>query len=150
MSGLTVADFDRDGDLDVVVGSGTARQCSAIWKTNEIHLYQNDASHNGAWLLLRLQGDGTSTNRTGIGARVTVTAGGVPQVQQLGGGYGHMAMENDTVLFFGLGNCTAVASIEVRWPNQALSTDTWTAVATKQFVELRQGDPSVHVVTLGP
>ena len=30
VSGLAVADFDRDGDLDVVVGSGTARDCSAI------------------------------------------------------------------------------------------------------------------------
>jgi enediyne biosynthesis protein E4 len=150
MSGLTVADFDRDGDLDVVVGSGTARDCSMIWKTNEIHLYQNDASQNGNWLLVRLAGDGNTTNRTGIGARVTVTAGGVPQVQQLGGGYGHMAMENDTVLFFGLGNCAAVNSIEVRWPNQTLSTDTWTVVPTNRFIELRQGDATVHVVTPAP
>src|SRR5205823_1916562 len=41
MSGLVVADFDRDGVLDVIVGSGTARDCSLTWKSNEVHLYEN-------------------------------------------------------------------------------------------------------------
>jgi hypothetical protein len=145
-SGLAVADFDRDGDLDIVVGSGTARDCSAIWSTNEVHLYENNASQNGRWLAIRLRGDGVTTNSTGIGARVTVRAGGVAQVQQLTAGYGHMAQQNDTVLFFGLGNCQSVESIEVRWPNRALTTDTYSAVPDNQFIELREGDPTIYPV----
>ena len=55
VSGLAVADFDRDGDLDIVVGSGTARDCSLVWKTNEVHIYENNASQNGRWLAVRLK-----------------------------------------------------------------------------------------------
>ena len=149
MSGLTIADFDRDGDLDVVVGSGTARDCSTIWKTNEVHLYENQGS-GGGWLGVRLVGDGQTSNLAGIGARVTVHAGGATLVKQLGGGYGHMAMRNDDVLFFGLGACTSVDSIDVRWPDAQASVDTWTSVASGRFVELRRADPAVHDMTLAP
>ena len=148
MSGLTVADFDRDGDLDVVVGSGTARDCSAVWSSNEVHIYENDAAQHGHWLEVRLRGDGQSANRTGIGAKVTVSAGGVSQVQELTGGYGHMGMENDTVLHFGLGACAGAANVSVRWPDAQGSTQTFDAVAADQLVELRQGDAKVYPVEL--
>jgi hypothetical protein len=147
MSGLTVADFDRDGDLDVVVGSGTARDCSRVWSSNEVHLYENDASTHGKWLIIKLRGDGTTANTTGFGARVTVHAGGEDQVQELQGGYGHMAMENDTVLFFGLGACASVDSVSVRWPDRALTVQTFANVASNRVVELRQGDATVHDIS---
>jgi enediyne biosynthesis protein E4 len=148
VSGLAIADFDRDGDLDIVVGSGTARDCSLIWQTNEVHLYENNASQNGRWLAVRLKGDGVTANSSAIGARVTLNAGGVAQVQELTGGYGHMAQQNDLVLFFGLGNCQTVDSIEVRWPNKALSVDTYTGIADNRLIELRQGDSTVYPVAL--
>ncbi|MGC4121392.1 MAG: CRTAC1 family protein [Myxococcales bacterium] len=149
LSGMAVADFDRDGDLDVVVGSGTARDCSATWKTNEVHLYQSDASTKGSWLEVRLVGDpAMKVNKAAIGAKVTVTVNGVSQVQELGGGYGHMAMQNDLVLFFGTGACGQVDSISVRWPDGKMTTETWRWVGTRRFVELRQGDPAVHEVVL--
>jgi hypothetical protein len=140
-SGLTIADFDRDGDLDVVVGSGTARDCANIWKTNEVHIYENKAdTKKQHWLEIRLQGDGTTTNRAGIGARVTVTTGGGTIVRELGGGYGHMGMHNDAgVISLGLGACT-VANIEVRWPNQDLTKQSFAKVGASRFIELRQGD----------
>jgi len=148
VSGLAIADFDRDGDLDVVVGSGTARDCSKIWKTNEVHLYQSDASTKGSWLAVRLVGNGTTANRAAIGASVTLTAGGVSQLREVGGGYGHMAQQNDLVQFFGLGGCSAVDSISVRWPDAAGTTETWTGVAARRLIELRQGDPVAHEVKL--
>ena len=150
MSGLAVADFDRDGDLDVVVGSGTARDCSAIWHSNEVHLYENDASEHAHWLEVRLQGNGTTANRSAIGAVVTVEAGGVKQVQALGGGYGHMAMENDTVLHFGLGACAGATTVTVRWPDAAGTTQVFDAVPADALVELAQGDDQAHPVTLDP
>ncbi|HEY3445571.1 MAG TPA: CRTAC1 family protein [Myxococcales bacterium] len=149
VSGIAVADFDRDGDLDVVVGSGTARDCSATWKTNEVHLYASDASTKGNWLAVRLQGDPAKlVNKSAIGAKVSVTANGVTQVQELGGGYGHMAMQNDLVLFFGVGGCGQVDSVSVRWPDGKKTTETWKWVRTKRLIELRQGDTLVHEVTL--
>jgi hypothetical protein len=114
--------------------------------TNEVHLYENKGTAR-KWLEVRLSGNGTDTNKAGIGARVTVTTGGGTIMKELGGGYGHMGMHNDAgVLTFGLGACTA-ANVEVRWPNQALTKETWKNVPTSQFVELRQGAMSaVHPV----
>ena len=146
-SGLAVADFDRDGDLDVVVGSGTARDCSKTWKTNEVHLYESDASEHARSLALRLVADGVHANRAAIGARVTVEAGGVARVQELGGGYGHMGMQHDTVLSFGVGAC-ASARVTVRWPDAAGTTESWDVVEAGGLVELRQGDREAHRVAL--
>lgn len=150
VSGITIADFDRDGDLDIVVGSGTARDCAKIWKTNEVHLYESNASTIGHFVLIKLKGDGMTTNTSGIGARVVIDAGGVKLTKELAGGYGHMAMGNDTVLFFGLGACAEVASIDVTWPNQAGTTDHYEAVKVDRVIELRQGDSTVHDATPKP
>ena len=159
MSGLAIADFDRDGDLDVVVGSGTARDCSKIWTKNEVHLYENKGASiqspppsGGAapnkWLELRLVGDGQTANKSAFGARVTVHAGGVDIVRELDGSYGHMSMQNDTVLSFGLGACSTVDSVTVRWPDQALTTQTFTGLDSNKLYELRMGDAAPHPIAL--
>jgi hypothetical protein len=142
-SGLTVADFDRDGDLDIVVGSGTARDCGEIWAKNEVHFYENDASANGHFLIVELSGDGVTANRTGIGARVVVETGGVRLTKEVGGGYGHMALENDTVLFFGLGGCSSVDTIDVTWPDAARTSQHFEDVTSDAVIEIRQGDPEI-------
>lgn len=141
-SGLTLADYDRDGDLDVIVGSGTARDCGTIWKSNEVHFYENKGSGQ-KWLQLRLAGDGQTSNRAAIGARVTVTTGGGTIVKEVGGGYGHMGMQTDTVLAFGLGACTT-SNVDVRWPNQELTKQSFGDVGASKFLELREGDALVH------
>lgn len=136
-SGLAVADFDRDGDQDVVVGSGTARDCGKIWKANEVHFYESDASTKGKWLEVKLRG-GAGSNGAAIGARVTVDAGGTKMVREVGGGYGHFGMQNDLVLHFGVGACEAVG-VEVRWPDSASSVESRGVVATGALAEVVQG-----------
>ena len=112
--GAAFADFDNDGDVDVVI--------------NNVHdtpdLFRLDQSGDRHWLAVKLVG--AESNRTAIGARVQlVTADGV-QVQEVRGG-GSYYSQSDFRLLFGLGSSTAIDRLEVRWPNGR--EETWTALA---------------------
>ncbi len=140
-----LADFDRDGDLDVVLASSRMREwCAKAWDRNEIRFYENDANQYGGWLAVRLVGDGVTANRSAIGARVVIEASGKKLTKVVQGAYGHGGSQQDGVLFFGLGGCTGVDSIEVRWPDQARSVERWEKVGAGRVVELVMGDPKVH------
>jgi hypothetical protein len=68
----------------------------------------------GNWLLVRTRG--VQSNRSGIGARVTVRSGAKIQVDEVRSG-GSFMSHNDRRLHFGLGNATTVDCIEIRWPS---------------------------------
>lgn len=149
--GVTTADFDRDGDLDVVVASGTARDCADIWETNEVHFYENGGEAKANWLGVRVRGAGEGrANVQGVGARVTVQAGAVRQVQEVTSGYGHFGLQNDTVLYYAIGACTEATTVEVTWPDGARSTSVFDNVAPGRVIELRQGDTEVHEIVAAP
>ncbi len=163
MDGLAVADYDRDGDLDVIVRGSLFRNCSAPgwpalpgldpgfpgYTVPEVHLFVNNAGEHSNWLEIRLRGNGTTTNTMGLGARVTVTVDGVAQVQEAIGSHGiGTELDDPGVLFFGLGACTAVDQVEIRWPSRALDVDDWRNVPANHLLELREGDPNVYAVNL--
>lgn len=100
--GVATADFDRDGDLDLLVLNLDDR----AW------LLRND-SQRGAWLTLAFIGRGS--NRQGIGVRAEVTAGNRTYVQELCGGTS-FASAHQPLLSFGLGNFDGELSVRVRWP----------------------------------
>ena len=132
-AGLAVADLDRDGDLDVVTGSSTARS-GTPWTTREIHLYENTLAPGNS-LQITLQGDGA--NRAGVGARVQVDADGLTQVQEVSGGYGHFGMHDDLRLTFGLGDACTADRVIVTWPGGA--EDIYPQVRANYAVTLTQG-----------
>ncbi|MBM4343276.1 MAG: CRTAC1 family protein [Deltaproteobacteria bacterium] len=139
---IAVADWDLDGDLDVAFGHSLARcglspaECK---KTEEVHVFENTVGNSANWLRIALQG-GAGSNRRAIGARVSVTAGGSTQTQEVGGGYGHFGLQNDTVLHFGLGAGCVIDKVLVRWPDAAGTVQTWTHVRANQLVRLVQGE----------
>lgn len=140
--GVVAADFDRDGDLDLVVGHSHARcgGTSDCYPTMQVRFFENVAGEGGAFIQLALEG-GEGTNRAAIGARVRVTAGGVTQTQEVSGGHGHYGSQRDRVLHFGLG-AACEATVEVRWPNAELTTETFTLPAGHRF-RIRQGERAV-------
>ena len=142
--GATVADFDRDGDLDVALGHSTMRcnlSPTECFKTEEVHVFRNDMPA-GNFLQVQLVGSGGS-NRSAIGARVWVKAGGVTQMQELGGGYGLFAQQNDLTLHFGLGAACTIDEVKVRWPDGAQTTQAWHSVRANYLVKLTQGETKV-------
>lgn len=139
--GVVAADFDRDGDLDLVVGHSSAR-CDAsapnnCYPTQQVRLFENIVGNRASWLQLRLEG-AAGTNRSAIGARVVVEAGGIRQTQEVDGGHGHFNTQQDLTLHFGLG-AACEATVTVRWPDAALTTETFRLPAGHRF-HLKQGE----------
>jgi hypothetical protein len=121
--GCAFGDFDNDGDVDVL-----------IMNQNEPpSLLRNDTAAANHWLKVRLEG--TKSNRSGIGGRVTVRYGGKAQAQEVMSQSSYLS-SNDPRLHFGLG-AEKTADIEVRWPLGGM--DTLKAVAADQLVVIREG-----------
>ncbi len=140
--GSVAADFDRDGDLDLLVGHSTARCDDDCYSPAHPRLFENlthDGDADSNWLQLHLQADGVTANRAAIGARVRVTAGGVTQTQEVSGGGGQWGDQTDLVLHFGLGEA-CVAEVEVRWPDAAGTTETFTVVGGQRYAVEMGGD----------
>lgn len=110
----TIADFDRDGFLDLLVANGGSmdRSFGLAARGGDYRLYRNVGNGNH-WLQIDLQG--TSANRDGIGAFVYVTAGRKRQVRVQDGGLHHRG-QNHQRLHFGLASNDKVDEIEVHWP----------------------------------
>ena len=101
-------------------------------------LLKNTASGSN-WIAVRLIG--TKSNRSAIGSRVTVHAGGRSQIDEVMSG-GSFYSHNDLTCYFGLGS-KQVDRIEVRWPSGV--TQTWKPITANRVVVLTEGSPRVAV-----
>jgi hypothetical protein len=102
--GAAFGDLNNDGQLDAVV---------AVLDDAPVILRSNGTRNH--WLGVSVVGN--KSNRSGIGARVTVTtASGQKQISEVSSAGSYLS-SNDPRLVFGLGNVRAVKSVEVRWPS---------------------------------
>jgi hypothetical protein len=87
------------------------KQVSPIAGQNR--LFVNRGNANG-WIKVQLQG--TRSNRDGLGARIKVVAGDLVQYHELQSAHGYNST-NDPVMTFGLGTRKTVDRIEIIWPS---------------------------------
>ncbi len=113
---VTTVDFDRDGCLDLFIATGGSmgRGLGLPSEAGGYRLYRNLCDNGNHWLEIDLEG--TVSNRDGIGARVSVTAGGITQTRMQDGGV-HERGQNHARLHFGLAKNALVEKIAVRWPS---------------------------------
>lgn len=86
------------------------------------------------WVLLQLVG--TKSNRSGVGARVTVSAGGMKQLDEVRSG-GSFMSHNDLRLHFGLGKIALIEKVEVAWPSGR--TEIYPNLKANRVITLEEG-----------
>jgi hypothetical protein len=102
--GTAFGDYDNDGDIDILV----------INMNDRPTLYRNDGGNRNHWIAFRLEG--AKSNRSAIGARVEIEAGGRKQVSEVSSGSSYLS-QNDLRVHFGLGERPGVDRVRIRWPS---------------------------------
>jgi len=106
---VVFADLWNRGVLDVVVAN----------QKGPLLLYKNTVTPANEWIEFQLEG--TASNRSAIGAQVTLFWNGQQQAQEVSGGSG-FAAQNDRRLHFGLGKNPRIEKAVIRWPSGKLQT----------------------------
>lgn len=105
-AGVSLADMDNDGDLDMYRGNASSGYSFGV-------LYENQGNSNN-WLHIDLKGEFSNTD--GIGAKVELTTGSDTQYRTVTANTGLMG-QNSLIVEFGLGTNTIVDNIKVTWPS---------------------------------
>ncbi len=134
---LAVVDWDQDGYPDLLMTCRTAPR---------LRLLHNRHPHVNHFVAIQLQGNGVTTNRDAIGARVEVVLkgqSGKRLVKSLRAGEGFLS-QSSKCLNFGLGKHDTIAKILVHWPAGAV--EEFTRVEVDKRYVLIQGSGSAQQV----
>jgi len=132
--GSAFGDFDNDGDVDVLVMNMNE---APLLLRNEYFSKSTRGSNN--WLMLNLVG--TKSNRSAIGARVTLKNGAHLQFQEVTSQSSYYS-HNDHRLHFGLGQNKQVDSIEILWPSG--DREVLNNVPANRIVNIKEGSGIVR------
>jgi hypothetical protein len=127
--GLATGDLDGDGRPEIVIVN--MNQTPALLK--------NEGAHQN---FLSVGLVGTKSNRSAIGARVAIEAGGRRQIDEMMSGSSFYS-QNEMSLFFGLGRAETVDRLQVKWPSGAVQE--WKRVLANRKIVLTEGEKSIAV-----
>jgi enediyne biosynthesis protein E4 len=102
--GLAYGDFDRDGDLDLLITTNNG----------PAYLYRNDLTVKNRSVRFHLLG--TKSNRDGIGASVKVFSEGKVQSRLVKGGSSYLS-QSELPVTFGLGKRDGIDRVVIEWPS---------------------------------
>ncbi len=130
--GSAFADMDGDGDLDVVLTNNNG----------EPLLLRNDLRLGNHWLRLLLLGDGQSSNRSAIGAKIVVEANGQKWVRMVCGARGYLS-QSEFPVTFGLGKIDQIDEVKIYWPGKSAKAESWRGLKVDQLHRLSQGTGTI-------
>ena len=119
---VATGDFFHKGRLDLVIAN----------QQGPLLFYENQVDPERHWIQFELEG--TRSNRSAVGAEVTLHFGGVRTVQTLLSGSGFCS-QNEFALHFGLGANSAVEKVVIRWPSGAEQTIPAPAIDRRHHVQ---------------
>jgi hypothetical protein len=144
--GCAFGDYDNDGDVDVVVNCVNAYP--QLLRCDTASASADQRTRN--WIKLRLVG--TQSNRTGIGARLSVTAQNQPgkpmrQIDEVRSG-GSYYSQNDLRLHFGLDQAVKADSVEIQWPSG--TRDALKDLPANHLYVIQEGGKILKSMAMGP
>jgi hypothetical protein len=132
--GCAFGDLDNDGNIDIVVNNLDAGPS----------LLRNEGGNRNNWLMVKCIG--TRSNRSAIGARVKVHAGGHAQIDEVMSGSSYYS-QNDFRLHFGLGTASKADRVEVLWPSTL--REVFTDVPANHLIVVQEGKGILRKERLG-
>ena len=127
--GLSVGDYDNDGDLDVlIINNGEAPV-----------LLRNDGGNKNNWLGLQLVS--TKSNPGAVGAMITWEAGGVKRTRLKTSGGSYLS-SHDPREILGMGKAAKIDSIQIKWPSGQV--DKLTNLPINKYVKVVEGGQTVQ------
>jgi enediyne biosynthesis protein E4 len=132
--GLAVGDLDGDGRPEIVIVN--MNESPAILK--------NLGTRRNA---IAFSLTGVRSNRSAIGAKVTVETPGRKQIAEVASG-GSYYSQNSMTLYFGIADAKQVDRIEVRWPSG--KKQQWIGIAANRTIQITEGNPTPTCVSFVP
>lgn len=123
--GACFGDIDNDGDIDAYIVNLEDRGV----------LLRNNKGNQNNWVLINLIGN--TSNRDGVGSRISISYGGKTQYAQKESSSGYIST-NDHRLHFGLGDATTIDTIEINWPSGKVQH--LTNIEANQIIDVKESE----------